>query len=83
LANILDPFHEEPSGNVHPIRYQTYEESNGFNSLAMIAEGEDGMWDFSLYATNKASGKTYRFRIVKSDGSALTAYSFYPEITIE
>lgn len=62
--------------------YQTYNETDPYsNSVAAIAAGSDGLWDFSLTSSPDAAGKTYCFRTVKADGTPLDTYSTYPEIT--
>ncbi len=64
-------------------RYQTYEESNNFtNSVAAIASGENGIWDFSLENNSSVGGKTYCFKVTKSDGTNLDTYTNYPEVTV-
>lgn len=76
-ANANDP--TAVSGTV---RNQTYEEANNFtNSVAAIAAGENGKWDFALVNNSAPSATTYCFRALKSDGTVLTTYSQYPEIT--
>lgn len=76
-SNANDPTH---SG--HTIRNQTYEEANNFsNTVAAIANNEDGKWDFSLYDNGATGSTSYCFRIVQSDGTALSTYSQYPQIT--
>ncbi len=75
-ANANDP----TSGNT--IRNQTYEEGNYFgNTQVALAAGEDGKWDFSLIDLDMNSGATYCLRAAYTDGTALTTYSQYPEVT--
>lgn len=65
-------------------RYQEYEESNNFtNAVSSIASGENGVWDFSLENNSSVGGKTYCFKITKSDGTALDTYTQYPEVIID
>lgn len=74
--NTNDPVH---SG--HTNINQTYEEANNFtNSQAVIASGEDGLWDFALYDNGAAASTAYCFRIVTSGGTALNSY-VYPQVT--
>lgn len=76
-ANANDPTH---SG--HTIRNQTYEEANNFtNSQSTIVGGEDGKWDFALRDNGAPASTTYCFRAVVSDGSLLSTYTVYPELT--
>jgi len=76
-ANGSDPVH---SSDI--VRQQTYEESNDFtNSQRIVNSGQDGLWDFSLKDNNAPQSTAYCFRIVESDGTVLSAYSVYPEIT--
>lgn len=74
--NVNDP----TSSNT--IRDQTYEELNNFsNTQTDIGANEDGKWDFALFDFDMESGSVYCLRAVKSDGTALTTYNQYPEIT--
>lgn len=76
-ANGSDPTHSADT-----IVNQTYEEANNFtNSQALIASGQDGKWDFSLYDNSPSGGTSYCFRIVESDNTVLDTYTVYPEIT--
>ncbi|MBN2101122.1 hypothetical protein JW710_04520, partial [Candidatus Dojkabacteria bacterium] len=76
-SNVNDPVH---SG--HTTVGQTYEEVNNFtNSQTKIRTNQDGMWDFSIEDNSAPGNSTYCFRIVKSDGTLLDSYSYYPEIT--
>jgi hypothetical protein len=62
--------------------YQTYNETDPYtNSVAAIASGSDGLWDFSLTSDPATAGKTYCFRTVKANGTPLDTYAVYPEIT--
>lgn len=62
---------------------ETYQESNPtpVNPNA-ITVGQKAEWDFSLDPTNAVNGTTYYFRMTKSDGTALGAYTQYPQIII-
>jgi hypothetical protein len=76
LGIVGDPLHF-PDTTIE----QTFEEANNFtNSVEEIGDGEDGMWDFSLFV-NSAASATYSFRIVREDGTPLV-YSIYPEVTV-
>lgn len=60
---------------------ETYEEAN--NSAVMpnaINVGQDGEWDWVIQNNGANPGTTYCFRMVKSDGTALTTYSTYPTL---
>lgn len=76
-GNANDPTHSSDT-----INDQTVEEANNFtNSQSGINIGEDGMWDFALVDNTAPSATTYCFRIVESDGTVLTTYTNYPQIT--
>lgn len=62
---------------------ETYQETNPtpVNPNA-ITVGQKAEWDFSLDPTNAIDATTYYFRMVKGDGTALGAYSQYPQIII-
>ena len=76
-ANSNDPTHGSDV-----IVNQTYEELNPFtNSQGAINSGQDGKWDFSLKDNGAPASTTYCFRVVKSDGTLLNAYSVIPQIT--
>ena len=60
---------------------ETYEEEN--NSAATpnaITVGADAEWDWVVQNNGAAATTTYFFRMVKSTGAALDAYTNYPEI---
>jgi hypothetical protein len=63
---LVDPKHTD--GGVHLTEFQTFEKANNFTNSFDIEDGEDGMWDFSLYVNNAALG-TYSFRIVIDNGT--------------
>lgn len=72
----------DPTHGADTIVNQTYEELNNFtNSVAAIPSGQDGKWDFALFDNSAPISTSYCLRIVKSDGTALTTYTVYPEIT--
>jgi len=74
---------DDPSHSGHTTLVQTFEEANNFtNSESAIEDGQDGMWDFSLYVVNSADPDTYTFRIVIDDGTPLNFYSIYPVVTV-
>ena len=60
---------------------QTYQEADNFGITNSIAANTDGEWDLSLKDNGAPAGTTYCFRTVKSDGTPLDTYSFYPQIT--
>jgi hypothetical protein len=73
----------DPTNGARPTVYQTYNELNPFtNSVASIASGSDGIWDFALTSTPDALGKTYCLRVVEDDGDPLDTYSVIPEMSI-
>ena len=45
-----------------------------------IPVGDNGLWEIALRAPVDAAGKTFCFRIVRSDGTLLTSYSQYAEV---
>ena len=63
------------------VRPQTYNENQFFVNTVGIGQGENGLWDYSLKFDENVAGKTYCFRVVKEDGSLLTTYAQYPEVT--
>lgn len=72
----------DPINGARSTIYQSYRETDPFtNNVAAISSGSDGLWDFSLTSTPAAAGKTYCYRVVKSDGGLLDSYSKIPEIT--
>ncbi|GEM_PF-2527118 len=77
-TNANDPTH---SGYV--IRPQTYEEANNFTNSQSRINGlkQDMLWDFSLKDNSAPSGTAYCFRIIESDGTVLSTYTQYPQIT--
>lgn len=65
----------------HTVVNQDYEELNNFtNTVATIAAGQDGKWDFALIDNGAPADTAYCFRIVKSDGSLLETYTVIPEL---
>jgi hypothetical protein len=82
---------EDPVHGGHDTFNQTYEDYKEddvgsriysfTNSVSTIWDGKDGMWDFSLQALSGAS-VTYCIRVVKDDGTSLTDYLEYPQVTI-
>jgi hypothetical protein len=46
-----------------------------------VLVGQTCEWDFALDATTTPNG-TYYFRMVRSDGAALSTYSVYPQVAI-
>jgi hypothetical protein len=72
----------DPSNGGRTAVYQSYRETDPFtDDVAAIPLGQDGIWDFALTTTSAVAGKTYCFRVVKSNGAVLDSYSQYPEIT--
>src|SRR5690606_21232332 len=57
------------------------EESNNFTSVASVAVGEDGLWDFALIDNDGTSSVAYCLRVVESSGALLDSYSIVPEVT--
>jgi len=62
---------------------ESYGESNPTASNPnAIPVGQEGEWDYALDPAN-ASGTTYYFRMVESDGTPLNSYTNYPTIIID
>lgn len=79
-GNLITAHDDDPQHDGDETFRQTYEEQNGFtNSVSTIPVGSDGMWDFSLEATDSG---TYCIRIVKDDGTPLNFYDIYPEVVV-
>lgn len=76
-ATSTDPIH-----NGDTIVNQTYEEQNNFTATSTISAGQDGKWDFSLINFSTTKDTTYCFRVVESDGTLLSGYTYYPEVTL-
>ena len=71
----------DPTHGGDTIIAQDYEELNNFtNSAAVIANAEDGMWDFALTNNSMAESTLYCLRAVDSAGTVLSAYDYYPAI---
>lgn len=70
----------DPSHSGHANIAQSYAESSPISTLANVSVGQDALWDISLVGNGAAANTTYCFRMVKNDGTALTAYTVYPEI---
>ena len=58
------------------------EENNSTSSPNTIPVGGYGEWDWVLQSNGAATGTTYYFRMVQSNGSALNSYSNYPMIRV-
>ncbi len=62
---------------------QSYEESNpAVANPNAIAVGNEGEWDFVLQH-NATSSTNYCFRIIATDGTALSAYDTYPQLVTD
>jgi hypothetical protein len=58
----------------------SYEEENdSANNPNTISTTQDAEWDWVLQH-NGVAGTTYCFRVIKSDGETLNAYSVYPQL---
>jgi hypothetical protein len=68
-----------PSGST--LWTERYSENATTTVSRALALGESGIWDFALTSDASFTNKTYCFRMAKGDGSALNAYTFYPEAT--
>ena len=62
-------------------RAGSYEEENSTASNPFsVAVGEDVEYDWALQDNGASSATTYCFRMVKSDGTALDTYTYYPSV---
>lgn len=62
---------------------ESYQEANPTaNNPNALTTTQKGEWDFALDPSLATTGTTYYFRATKSDGTALTAYTQYPQISI-
>jgi hypothetical protein len=85
VANYEDPRFASSTGTgigYDIVRNQAYSEgSNNFsNTVAAIAAGEDGLWDFALVDNSATRGTSYCFRAVQAGGTPLNSYYVIPEI---
>lgn len=68
----------------YPYVYQTYaSDMAGFKIINNITPDSAGLWDVSLVNRAGQPGVNYCFRIVDSDGTVLSGYQNYPEISLE
>ncbi len=75
---------QDPTDGTNVIVNQTYVEQNTFSDdIAKILAGQDGKWDFSLKNNTAASGQTFCFRMVNSDGSLLNSYNNVAEAQVD
>ncbi|MFM2374791.1 MAG: hypothetical protein RLZZ234_786, partial [Candidatus Parcubacteria bacterium] len=82
-TSVADGVTLSSSTLVRTDRLETYEESNPTATTPnQIGIAEDGEWDFSLQQNGAEAGMDYCFRMVKSDGSPLFAYDYYPRLTV-
>ncbi len=79
-----DPFSANPTYDPVHVGHsnvgQTYEEANNASVVNVIPVGSDAIWDFSLYDNTAPTNVSYCFRLVKSNGAALTSYSVIPQV---
>lgn len=73
----------DPSHSGHTNTTESYNEANPATVNTGIADGNDGLFDFSLIDNGASGATSYCFRLVHSDGTALSSYDQYPEITPE
>lgn len=72
---------QDPVHAADTVIAQTYNESSPFSTTANTAVTQDALWDTSLVGNGALANTTYCFRTVKNDGTALTTYTVYPELT--
>ena len=83
LASVVSSGNDPTQGG-STITAQSYQTINSFtNDKSTITAGNYGLWDFPLNFTNTTSSTSYCFRAVKSDGSLLSTYNFWPQITTQ
>ncbi|MDB5186710.1 MAG: exported protein of unknown function [Candidatus Saccharibacteria bacterium] len=80
-ANMAASGNDPIRSGITPIN-QTYEELGGFNNVAAIPAGQDGIWDFSLTFDASAPAGQYCFRAVRNDNTTINTYTVMPEIGI-
>ena len=79
MAVVADS--NDPVDGTNPTVTESYVDSNNFTNSQVISPGSDGEWDFSLTDLNSPANTTYCLRAVKSSGTLLGSYSYYPEVT--
>jgi len=63
---------------------QSYEESNpSISNPRLVSIGQRGEWDWVVQHNGASPSTTYYFRMVKSNGAALSSYTRYPALTTE
>lgn len=67
------------SGDVIP---QTLSNTTSFTVRTALQSGQNGLWEYSLKADPSMDGKAYCFRMIKSDGTPLTTYAQYAELSV-
>jgi hypothetical protein len=70
----------DPADGARVIVPQGYSETDPFANTSTISAGQDGLWDFPIVNVSAPEGTSYCFRIIKSDGSLLNAYTSIPEL---
>lgn len=71
----------DPVPSSGTVTVQTYNENYQLTNPVSLSSGSNGLWDFAIIGGTNTGGKTYCFRFVTSDGSALATYTYYPEVT--
>jgi hypothetical protein len=71
----------DPTQSGATIISQNYVTNNFFSNPNPVAAGQYGLYDFDLDISKATYESTYCFRIVKADGTLLTTYNTFPEIT--
>ncbi|XOB42584.1 MAG: IPT/TIG domain-containing protein [Candidatus Nealsonbacteria bacterium] len=62
-------------------KLESYEEQNlSISNLSAIEIGEKGEWDWVIENNGASASTTYCFKMVKADGTALSAYTQYPKL---
>jgi len=74
---------KDPTDGSNTVFGENYLESNTnfTNDQYALSVNSDGEFDAALYNAAAFANVTYCFRIVKSDGSLLSTYNFFPAIT--
>ncbi len=72
----------DPTDGANVIVNQTYQSTNPFvPSQGVVAVGQDGKWDFSLYDNGSPQGTTYCLRTIWNDNTPFSSYTNYPQVT--
>jgi hypothetical protein len=71
----------DPAQGGSTIVAQNYKTNNYFNKTTDISTSQYGVWDFDIDLSYATYESTYCFRATKTDGTVLTTYNAWPELT--